>query len=192
MPIYFIRAGKQGLVKIGLAQEPEKRLRELQSGSPVRLSIIRVIQGGHETESWLHRHFAALRQHGEWFTFNDEMLSVDPRASGCTAEASSEPIGNRPADRLKEARQEAGFETAATFALAVGVKPVTYRTHESGSVQISADQATAYAERLGVCPAWLLFGEPYPREGLPQASPVPIGVLWATPESIESERKTDG
>ena len=194
MPIYIIRAGADGLVKIGLTQDPDKRLRDLQSGSPAPLTILRLIEGGYETEAWLHRHFAARRQHGEWFTYSDEMLSIDPRANGCPSEEISDLIGSRPADRLREARREAGFETAAAFALAVGVKPVTYRTHESGSVQISGEQATAYCRRLGVSPGWLLFGPPEPRDAPPEPATEPqhIGVVWAAPPSTESEGKFHG
>ncbi len=63
------------------------------------------------------------------------------------------------ADRLRKAREDAGFATAADFARAVGVKPVTYRTHESGYTKLKADTAQLYADRLGVTAAWLLYGE---------------------------------
>ena len=63
------------------------------------------------------------------------------------------------ADRLRKAREDAGFATAADFARTVGVKPVTYRTHESGYTKLKADTAQLYADKLGVTAAWLLYGE---------------------------------
>lgn len=192
MPVYFIRAGDDGPVKIGVAQDPDRRLREMQIGSPVLLTIIRVTEGHHDTEKWLHRHFAAQRQRGEWFTYCDEMLSVDPHASCCDEGAAAHPVGTRPGTRLRDARKEAGFRSAAAFAKAIGVPDQTYRAHESGQNDLSGDHAATYARHLGVCPAWLLFGDSYPREGPSEAGPTPIGVVWATPEFIENERKSHG
>ncbi len=73
------------------------------------------------------------------------------------------------ADRLREAREAAGFATAADFARSVDVKPVTYRTHESGHTKLKAATAQLYADRLGVSAAWLLYGEseaPHPGSDL--------------------------
>lgn len=192
MPVYFIRAGAEGLVKIGHAHDPEKRRRDLQTGSAEPLKIIRVIEGGHKIEAWLQQHFAALRQRGEWFTYSDEMLSIEPWARGGGSEPLSAPVSQPPCARLQDARRYAGYSSAASFARAIGVSPVTYRAHESGQNDLSGDHAATYARHLGVCPAWLLFGDPYPREGPSEAGPTPIGVVWATPDSIENERKSHG
>jgi hypothetical protein len=65
--IYFVQADRVGLIKIGFAEDPESRLRELQVGSPVRLRLLRAEEGGREREAALHRRFAHARSHGEWF-----------------------------------------------------------------------------------------------------------------------------
>jgi hypothetical protein len=62
---YFIQAARVGHIKIGRAIDPLQRLAELQTGSPVKLELLAVLRGDHE--AMLHRKFADLRIHGEWF-----------------------------------------------------------------------------------------------------------------------------
>lgn len=75
MPVYFIRAGAFGDVKIGFAANPLARLRQLQTSQPVKLRIIRVVEGDRTTEGALHQRFAAHRTVGEWFSFHPKMQS---------------------------------------------------------------------------------------------------------------------
>lgn len=76
MPVYMIRCGEAGPVKIGKADDPQSRLRDLQTGHHEELAIIRVLDGGEAEEKHLHTHFAEFRIRGEWFQFSDEMLTV--------------------------------------------------------------------------------------------------------------------
>jgi hypothetical protein len=64
--VYFI-GSELGQVKIGMARVPERRLRELQTSHPAKLTILATCEGGHEREQGYHRKFAAHRLHGEWF-----------------------------------------------------------------------------------------------------------------------------
>ena len=64
--IYFIQA-PNGLFKIGKSKNPKARLKTLQTGSPVCLTIKKVVQGGLYLENVLHIYFKHLREHGEWF-----------------------------------------------------------------------------------------------------------------------------
>lgn len=64
--VYFV-AGEIGAVKIGSARDAEKRLRDLQCGSPIPLRILATVSGGLKVEAEYHRRFAAHRLHGEWF-----------------------------------------------------------------------------------------------------------------------------
>ena len=77
MPVYFIRAGRDGLVKIGWARNPRRRLETLQAGNHVRLELIREVAGDRPTEAWLHRHFSGQLVDREWFTFTPSMLTVE-------------------------------------------------------------------------------------------------------------------
>jgi len=66
--IYFAHALGTALVKIGFtAGDPRKRLKELQTGCPHKLSLLAVIAGDQNTEAAWHAEFAADRQQGEWF-----------------------------------------------------------------------------------------------------------------------------
>lgn len=62
-------------------------------------------------------------------------------------------------ERLKQAREAAGFETAALAAERVGVPYHTYAQHENGTRGFRADKANLYARAFGVSPVWLLFGK---------------------------------
>lgn len=70
MYIYFIKAGKY--LKIGISEDPEKRLSQLQTGSPLELSLIDKVKVRSESEakaieSAMHIHFRGKRIKGEWF-----------------------------------------------------------------------------------------------------------------------------
>ncbi len=67
-----------------------------------------------------------------------------------------------PHERLRQARIEAGFKTAADFARVFGIEPGTYNHHETG-VRGFARIARRYARALNVSVEWLL--------GQPDASP---------------------
>lgn len=69
---YFIQGEDGGPIKIGFTKNrPAERLTELQIGSPVELAFIGFIEG--RKEPMLHRKFAHLRLHGEWFVNAPEL-----------------------------------------------------------------------------------------------------------------------
>lgn len=76
MAVYFIRAETTGRVKIGWSNNPEKRLRGLQTGSAERLSLLRLTPGGVAEEAAFHKLFDHLWVDGEWFNYCDEMLTA--------------------------------------------------------------------------------------------------------------------
>jgi hypothetical protein len=66
--IYFIQEGDEGAIKIGVADNPFKRLAEVQCGNPRDLRIAVVILAGLDTETLLHNHWRPLAGiRGEWF-----------------------------------------------------------------------------------------------------------------------------
>ena len=67
---YFIEGIGTGLVKIGRTTSLASRFHSLQYGSPTPL---RLLGATHIPEARLHKRFASVRQHGEWFTFTDEI-----------------------------------------------------------------------------------------------------------------------
>lgn len=62
-------------------------------------------------------------------------------------------------DRLKTARVNAGFDSAAQAAKALGVTESRYRAYENGQNKYGPDEAAQFARRFGVRAAWLLLGE---------------------------------
>lgn len=63
------------------------------------------------------------------------------------------------AERLRQAREAAGFETAADAARAFGWNTNTYKSHENGVRGMSKKAAYKYAGAFGVGAGWLLIGE---------------------------------
>lgn len=88
--IYFIQPEGGGLIKVGRALEPEKRLRELQIGSPVKLVLCRAEPAPGWWETRLHQVFAPWRQHGEWFKAHPALANIGDCIPDQTLEA--EPI----------------------------------------------------------------------------------------------------
>lgn len=63
--VYFITDGT--FTKIGKADDVNKRLRELQTGNPKKLSVKLSIEGDEVEEKKLHQIFNRRRMVGEWF-----------------------------------------------------------------------------------------------------------------------------
>jgi SOS-response transcriptional repressor LexA len=68
------------------------------------------------------------------------------------------------ANRLKAAREKAGFESAADAARSFGWKEAAYRHHENGIRGFGADAAKKYGRAFKVTPAWLLALEKADRQ----------------------------
>lgn len=64
-----------------------------------------------------------------------------------------------PNERLKQARIEAGFETAVDAADAMSIPRSTYIGHENGNRGFPAGRAPQYARRFKVSEQWLLYGK---------------------------------
>lgn len=72
--IYFIEAVGAGLCKIGKANDVEKRLLALRTGSPHKLKLKAVLPDVDASEERrLHREFSADRAQGEWFKISDAL-----------------------------------------------------------------------------------------------------------------------
>jgi hypothetical protein len=94
--VYVIGALDSPVAKIGVSADPERRLRQIQAMSPMRLEILWKGTGGYPLESRLHAHLRAYHSHGEWFDFQglDPMTVIHTAlhelgggASGCAAVA---------------------------------------------------------------------------------------------------------
>lgn len=101
--VYFIGGDDTALIKIGYASNVARRLRALQTGSPVRLKVLSRFPGSQRVEKSIHRRFRDYRTHGEWFSFPDlqdalsrieELLKGDD--SGATVPAGREAVVSLP------------------------------------------------------------------------------------------------
>lgn len=80
--VYFMESS-EGLIKIGISQHPEKRVREVSRGSSniegMRVGGVRLLgtmAGGRPQEKRLHQRFQHLRAAGEWFWATDELRAA--------------------------------------------------------------------------------------------------------------------
>jgi phage repressor protein C with HTH and peptisase S24 domain len=70
---------------------------------------------------------------------------------------------NPKAQRLRWARQAAGYPNAASFARAAAISEVTYRAYENGTRNLPEGAARELAQKLGINWIWLFTGEGEPR-----------------------------
>ena len=68
--------------------------------------------------------------------------------------------------RLRLARQTAGFKTARAFAQRHAIAQSTYSQYETGKRRFSVDVLVQFSECLNINPNWLLFGK------LPMFNPI--------------------
>lgn len=91
MNVYMIRAGEKGPIKIGKAENVDRRLAELQTANYEELKIIAIIPCGSTkaaeyVERGLHKRFGRYRIRGEWFkgsikfsNVQEKMINVEHR-----------------------------------------------------------------------------------------------------------------
>jgi hypothetical protein len=74
--VYFIHSKEARCLKIGISNNPEKRLQALQTGSPHKLEILKTQEtnDARKLERELHETFADFRLNGEWFS--DDVLEL--------------------------------------------------------------------------------------------------------------------
>ena len=70
--VYFARAGE--LIKIGVANDPARRVKELQTGSGQPIELLGHMAGGPKHERRLHGKFRYIRERGEWFRATPALL----------------------------------------------------------------------------------------------------------------------
>lgn len=96
-----------------------------------------------------------------------------------------------PADRLRRARTNSGYETSSDAARAFGWPLPTYQSHENGHRGIPVKAAERYARAFRVSAAWILTGEG-PRERQRPTTPL-IGRVGAGAEVhlVEGDMSTN-
>lgn len=75
--VYFIQADENGPIKIGFtADDPKRRLAQLQTGNPHCLRLLGAIGGDTARERQFHSELAAWRLQGEWFEPHATVLAA--------------------------------------------------------------------------------------------------------------------
>jgi DNA-binding XRE family transcriptional regulator len=141
MPVYCIRVGQHGPVKLGYAEDTDKRRHELQTAHWEDLHILRLWEGGEAEERMLHARFANLRLRREWFSFTTEMLGdvglieiVEPKKVVVLGVDISSVIADDPVklgDTLRSARKSLDL-TQHQVAAQTGIARSTIASIEAG------------------------------------------------------------
>ena len=69
--LYFVQCGEY--VKIGIAADVRKRVRDMEMHNPYEMKILHVMPGKRKEEKELHKRFATYRRRNEWFWFEGEL-----------------------------------------------------------------------------------------------------------------------
>lgn len=79
--VYFIQAGKDGPVKIGVTNTVSQRMTMMQAHNHEELYLLLSFEGNELAELSLHRMFAEYHIRGEWFRYGPEIQKfVERRA----------------------------------------------------------------------------------------------------------------
>lgn len=75
--LYVIGNKSKDVCKIGISTNPDKRLKQLQTGCPYKLSILAIVKGmDYESERNLHKRYSEYRINGEWFRIRGEIKKL--------------------------------------------------------------------------------------------------------------------
>ncbi len=72
--IYFIKAEETPYIKIGYTQDIYRRMIKMQADCPVKLTVLKTVEGDKAYEKKLHRKFAAFHYRGEWFKMSEDQI----------------------------------------------------------------------------------------------------------------------
>ena len=68
--LYFIQSNKTGMIKIGRSIDPQKRLKQLQTGNAEMLKLIASFKNMGWREKLIHESLKKWSEEGEWFNIN--------------------------------------------------------------------------------------------------------------------------
>lgn len=88
MYLYFIRSGRSGPIKIGVAKNVESRMDNLQTGNPIQLILIAKMKcdgkaHAYNLEAYLHKIYRNRKIRGEWFSGEINLSHADRVISRC-------------------------------------------------------------------------------------------------------------
>jgi hypothetical protein len=95
--VYFVRAHRMPLVKIGWSSGVRKRIDELQTCCPFPLELVAQVPGSIQLEQSLHRRFSSSRMRAEWFYLTDPVVKFI-RAQAATMKTTEQAAKEREAE----------------------------------------------------------------------------------------------
>lgn len=80
--VYFVAQAHSNFIKIGITTDLANRVRQLQTGNPQRLIVLRTFkfvswEAAKSFEALMHKRYARFRAHSEWFNLNPLDLFSD-------------------------------------------------------------------------------------------------------------------
>jgi DNA-binding XRE family transcriptional regulator len=132
--VYYIAAPETGLVKIGFANDPEKRLGKIRVDSPSLIVLLAFENGGKDKEAARHNQFAHLRARGEWFKLEADLVEHIACLPAYIASRKRHPAKFREG-ALGQIRGKLAL-TQAEFADALGIHQSTISRMERGELEI--------------------------------------------------------
>lgn len=73
----YVMKNSIGLYKIGISNNPERRLREIERSSGLDVDIVRLFSvrtNARSVEAFLHKKLKDYRKNGEWFSFDNDVV----------------------------------------------------------------------------------------------------------------------
>jgi len=136
---YFVRAGTDGPIKIGSADDVTRRVRHLQSGHMHELRLLGRTLAIREEAA--HQTWLASRIRGEWFRASPELLAWIERVCSQSDEARRSLSGGTSPPLLRES----GSRSGANDPPQRGIIPAAEREHSSAFDFDSESEATSSA-----------------------------------------------
>ena len=105
-------------------------------------------------------------------------------------------IENPKAQRLRAAREAAGYPSAKAASERMGIPYPTYAGHENGSRGYYEEEASQYGRTFHVRPEWLLLGDiagamsQVPAQGLPPLAPIVDAITRSLDGLTEQEQRS--
>ncbi|MGK2908549.1 MAG: GIY-YIG nuclease family protein [Sphingobium sp.] len=91
--VYFV-AADDGPIKIGMACDVKRRLRELRTKTKMDLKVLATVGGSSFREGAYHQRFACHRTQGEWFSRHPEILAEIERLNSTPTDAGRQGQGS--------------------------------------------------------------------------------------------------
>jgi hypothetical protein len=106
--IYFIRSGQ--FVKVGVSEQPWKRLSNLQTAHHDHLEMLAIMPGDRAFEQRLHKRFAEYRHNREWFRDSDPLQQYIQEVRELYADIQDRPEDSRVGGEPVEISHQFGTE----------------------------------------------------------------------------------